>query len=251
VNKNRSFLLFNHCSCINLDRIFYLRKMDTKNEFFVSSTFQNPLSLTLPTPLQLQGYEVSLDFISLPSHFYNFPKSHIEVRLDEAKETHRLPIGFYKDVADLVGAINSSIGSDRIRVEFDERERLVNVNLSDPRVSIKFSSQLAAILRLPSGTIKNRATSTSHVAFSGAQQVFLVTTNFTVPQFCNGRFLPVLTAVQADQQFCGHPGRYVPVQDGLLEKININIVSSGHLNNTIVFLSGIVTIVLHFRKKHE
>lgn len=224
--------------------------MDAKHEFYINSTFQNPLSLTLPTPLRLDGYEVAVDFISLPIHFYNIPKSFIEVRLDEVKNKYWLPLGFYQNVQNLVEAINIAIGSNRIQVEFDERERVVHVNLSDSRVSIKFSPQLATILRLQLGTIKNSARGTSHVVFSGARQVFYVTSNFTVPQLSNGRFIPVLAAVETTMPAYGLRHQYVPVEDGLLERININIVSSGQQNNIILFLSGSITIVLHFRKRN-
>ena len=221
------------------------------DEFFMTFTFQNPLTQRLPIARDLNNYEVAMRFISVPANFYNVSENFVDVR-DEATKVRRIiPAGFYTDARNLVNVINSVLKTENVEFTYNFEKHTVRVTVKEARNSAKLSPALANMFRLPNGTIKGPTSieSSSSILFSGWAQVFYVTTNFTVPQICNGRLEPVLGVIPstASQPATGELACYVPVKNGRLEQLNINIVTPGM--QRIYFMSSNVTVVLHFRRR--
>lgn len=226
-----------------------VEKMDSDN-FCMSFTFQNPLKLTLRTPIELQNHEVALRFISLPESFYNMPETWVEVRTDADKNKVVIPAGFYESLSQLVEKIVEMISNENILLQLDKIRNIVRASVSGPRTSLQFSPVLASILRLPTGTIKQGIDmhSASRVTFSGRAQVFFLTSNFTSAQISNDKMMNFLGTISTTSSDTNQlPNLYFPVRAGPLQHIEINIVSSS--GQPVLFLSGSITVVLHFRKK--
>lgn len=219
--------------------------MEPINDFLITCTFTNPLHLELHTPLRLLNHDVGVKFISIPSEFYNIPKSTIELRLDGEKIVKKIAAGYYATVSDLVDAINATIASEKIQLVYDNHTATAQINLADARCSIKLSSSLADMLRLPTGTIKSNITSHSNIFFSGEDATFYIKTDFTVPQLCNNQTLPVIGLAKSGTYT--DYDTYVDVKPGTFHSISINITSTEHI--PINFLREKVNISLHFRQK--
>lgn len=224
--------------------------MDANDTFYMNFTFNDALTVNLPTPLQLRDYEVAVRFASLPYNFYNIPSTSVEVRIQDVKHRIVIPAGYYTGVQDLLDTVIRKIGPEQgIQLSYFPNQRIVHVDLADPRMSIRFSPILSAVLRLPQGTIKTHAESSSPVLFSGASQVFYVTTSFTEPQLYNGRLAPILAAISIGsvQALTDMENAYVPVKPAVYQQIGINILTANL--QPVQFLSGSITIVVHFRRR--
>ena len=223
--------------------------MNAATDFYLNFTFQNPLTAVLPTPLNLAGYEAALTFVSFPQQFYNLPAGWVEKQVNGVKTRRTIPSGFYPDVPSLVTVIKAVIDEEGIDVAYAPNTNLVHVNVAEniktPK-SVKFSPVIASALNLPRTIIKIYAKSSTPIYFSGQHQVFYITTNFITPQICNNGMLPVIAAATTGPQPLGRTVSYVAVRQGLLDTVNINIVSP--FKQTIRFLSGAVTATIHFRK---
>jgi hypothetical protein len=222
-----------------------------EDDFFMTFTFHNPLHQRLPVPLDLTGYEVALQFVSLPYNFYNVSAGWLDVRAEDAKVRKIIPAGFYMNVENLVTTINETLATDKITFRYNTSRHSVQVALAEPRTSVMLSPGLAAILRLPRGTIKGPQVleSSGNIVFSGWSQVFYITSNLVVPQMCNGRMEQVLSVISTGpkEYWRSYNPTYAPVKPGYVDTIDINIVSPAM--QLVHFLSSSVSIVLHFRKK--
>jgi hypothetical protein len=219
--------------------------MSVNHQMWFNFTFHNPLSVALPTPLELDGYEAAVTFISVPQRFYNVPAGYVEKKVDGIKTRRTIPSGFYSGPQNLIDKINELLDEEDINLVYEPILNVAYIVTSADNKSMALSPIMAAILRLPTGH-RTSAKSSSSIAFSGAEEVFYITTNFTEPQLVNNRFDRVLAAVAVGGQPVRGPSQYVPVQQKLLSHMNINITSTRL--QPVKFITGSVTITIHLRK---
>lgn len=225
-----------------------------KSSFSLSAVFRrSPFIVSLPNAVDLVDYEICLESITLPRHIFNIEQAEkIEFRLNDtsSKTTKTLHPGYYESAESIVGAMNSLISSEIIKLHIDQNRRLVGVIIKEARASLQLSPTLATLLHLPTGTMKGVGItiSTNPIDFPYPQSALLVTSDIVQKQFFNTSMLPYFAFIHMPnggfyekQQRIYHSVSGSNVTSFTIGVINALTLRHINLHNSVGF------VTLHFR----
>lgn len=216
------------------------------DDFSVNFAFNNNSSFTLPIPLDLRGYEVSVVNIKFPEAYYNVIASQIEYRSSSDKKIVTIPAGFYANSQTLIAEINRQLDTEKIELLFNDVKQTVTVKINTPRASVKLSRFLADALRLPYYTLKTNTESSRPVDISNGETLVVIS-NIVKPSLLNNSYSSILYVGAKNSKITNR--LYIKTKDDIFQFLNIDVVDINM--RPVTFVSGKTTITLHFRKLHK